>query len=238
MGHGRSHCGGGAAGNPVPGQLAAHLFRTGPVSCVNRDLDEDFAQSNGCDGGKSDDAMSFMARHALPLGANYPFTSGSFGSNGLCVKRDISTSSNAGMWLMLNGGVSVFEANRDAWGYDNVIYLPLDEDLIADRVVIQPVIVYWAISFDAKMIYQYTRGVLTSGRTKCASYLTDAMVLVGYDKAAGFWVAQRSWGATWGENGFVRLQMTGDYFGLCQMYKNAMAPRVNMFAAVPTVGGG
>ena len=50
------------------------------------------------------------------------------------------------------------------------------------------------------------------------------MIVVGYDATAGvgspesYWIIRNSWG-TWGEAGYVKVQMTNDNAGACAMYR-------------------
>ena len=75
----------------------------------------------------------------------------------------------------------------------------------------------------------YTGGVLN---TTCGVNVNHAMLLTGYgtDPGAGdFWRLQNSWGAAWGEKGFVRLGRGPAFNG------NAGQCGVQLYAALPAL---
>jgi C1A family cysteine protease len=49
-------------------------------------------------------------------------------------------------------------------------------------------------------------------------------IVVGYNATVGvgspnsYWIIRNSWGS-WGESGYVRVQMTNDNIGACAMYR-------------------
>jgi len=66
-------------------------------------------------------------------------------------------------------------------------------------------LVAWAplsICVDAASWQHYTGGVMT--HTECAQSLDHCVLLTGYDGNA--WNVRNSWGANWGESGYLRLQ--------------------------------
>jgi len=75
-----------------------------------------------------------------------------------------------------------------------------------------------SIGIDAEStVFQfYSRGVLDS--SACGTNLDHAVNIVGYgtDSATGkdFWIVRNSWGASWGESGYVRMVRNKDMCGL------------------------
>merc|ERR1719428_2493068 len=69
-------------------------------------------------------------------------------------------------------------------------------------VMQQPVSI--AIEADQSSFQMYGGGVLTK---KCGSKLDHGVLLVGYGTDAGtdYWKVKNSWGASWGDHGFVRM---------------------------------
>jgi len=43
--------------------------------------------------------------------------------------------------------------------------------------------------------------------------LDHGVIVVGY--GSNFWKVRNSWGASWGESGYVRLARTGNGAGMC-----------------------
>ena len=46
-------------------------------------------------------------------------------------------------------------------------------------------------------------------------------VVVGFNRSnvPPFWIVRNSWGASWGEGGYIRVEMTGNQtWGACNMY--------------------
>ena len=61
----------------------------------------------------------------------------------------------------------------------------------------------------------YNGGVLDS--TACGTSLDHGVLAVGYDASASepYYKVKNSWGADWGEDGYVRIAMNGDGAGIC-----------------------
>ncbi|PRW59388.1 senescence-specific cysteine protease SAG12-like [Chlorella sorokiniana] len=53
--------------------------------------------------------------------------------------------------------------------------------------------------------------------------INHAMLVVGFDRSTvpNYWIIRNSWGAGWGEGGYIRVEMTGNNtWGTCNMYYN------------------
>jgi len=86
-----------------------------------------------------------------------------------------------------------------------------DEDELMTAVNKQPVSV--AIEADQESFQFYSGGVLTAA---CGSNLDHGVLAVGYGTDAGtdYWIVKNSWGASWGESGYIRLERGINQCGL------------------------
>ena len=77
---------------------------------------------------------------------------------------------------------------------------------ISSQIINSPL----SVSVDASNWHTYKTGVLKDCRTS----VNHAVLLVGI--TGGNWKIKNSWGTSWGENGFIRLEGTGNTCGICQ----------------------
>jgi C1A family cysteine protease len=73
-----------------------------------------------------------------------------------------------------------------------------------------------AIEADTFVFQFYTSGILNSA--SCGTDLDHAVVAVGYgvDPVKGeFYIVRNSWGASWGDKGYVRIAGGKDGAGIC-----------------------
>merc|ERR550537_1598992 len=77
-------------------------------------------------------------------------------------------------------------------------------DALEAAVAQQPVSI--AIEADQSVFQHYTGGVLTSDA--CGENLDHGVLVVGYgtDNGQKYWKVKNSWGSTWGESGYIRLE--------------------------------
>jgi C1A family cysteine protease len=135
----------------------------------------------GCNGGLMDQAFDWVKGNGgLCSEADYPYTSGG-GHAGTC-----STS------------CSVDSASA-VTKYTDV--KPKDVGALETAVAQQPVAVAIAVNSNFQM---YTSGVFDG---RCGFQLNHGVLTVGYGTDAGqdFWKVKNSWGADWGEGGYIRL---------------------------------
>nr|AJD78155.1 cysteine proteinase SAG12H9 [Hevea brasiliensis]AJF19713.1 cysteine proteinase [Hevea brasiliensis] len=145
----------------------------------------------GCDGGCMDHAFEFIIQNnGLSTEANYPY----WGVDGNC-----NSMKAADPKAMITG----FE------------YVPAnDEEALLKAVAHQPVSV--AIDTGESAFQHYSSGVFTGD---CGTELDHAVTVVGYgtsDDGTKYWLVKNSWGTSWGESGYIRMERDIDAEeGLC-----------------------
>lgn len=136
----------------------------------------------GCRGGLMDNAYEWIEKNGgLCSEDSYPYTSGQ-GQRGMCKK--------SGCKIVPNSAPSKF--------FD----VPHSEASLESAVAKQPVAI--AIEADQTAFQFYQKGVLTA---KCGANLDHGVLVVGYGTEDGqdYWLVKNSWGATWGDHGYIKL---------------------------------
>jgi C1A family cysteine protease len=148
----------------------------------------------GCNGGQPDSALKYMINNGQCSETSYPYTSGVTKTAGACQKCD-------------SVGVS-FSTCYDV--------KPNDQVSLKAAVSQQPVVI--AIEADTKYFQSYSSGILTDD-LKCGTSLDHAVEIVGYGTENGidYWKVRNSWGESWGEQGYVRIQKSSSTndIGVC-----------------------
>jgi len=165
------------------------------VSLSEEDLVQcDHNGDQGCQGGLMDNAFEFINKNGgIATEESYPYTSGS-GVTGSCNSAKAT-----------NKAVTVSAFTDVPKG---------DEDALKSAVAKQPVSV--AIEADKSVFQLYKSGVLDS--SSCGKKLDHGVLVVGYGTENGkdYWKVKNSWGATWGENGFIKMVRNKDQCGISQ----------------------
>ena len=135
----------------------------------------------GCQGGSMDLAFEYLEKHAVCKETSYPYLA----KQGSCHESNCSVAVPQGSIV----------------GFKDVS--PQDMDALMQAVAKQPVSV--AIEADQMAFQLYKGGILSQ---ECGAKLDHGVLLVGYGTENGvdYWKVKNSWGADWGENGYIRLK--------------------------------
>lgn len=152
----------------------------------------DWLLDHGCNGGLMDHAFGWVKRNGICSEEDYPYTSGA-GERGTCRTPKCQPV------VHVQGHVDVPARNEDA---------------LKAAVAKQPVSV--AIEADRTAFQLYKGGVIDS--SACGTSLDHGVLVVGYgtDNGKDYWKVKNSWGATWGESGYVRLARGKNMCGISQ----------------------
>ena len=173
----------------------AHFIATGSLESYSEEqlveCDYGILKNMGCNGGLMDKAFKYVESNALATEADYPYTSGT-GKRGSC---DTSKLANASLKVSTYTDVTKNDASQ--------LKAALDK---------QPVSV--AIEADKMAFQMYHSGVLTGD--KCGTNLDHGVLAVGYGTENGveYYLVKNSWGATWGDAGYVKIGVE-DGAGVC-----------------------
>ncbi|XP_031378901.1 senescence-specific cysteine protease SAG39-like [Punica granatum] len=156
-------------------------------------------EDQGCEGGWMDSAFQFVEKHGLTTEAKYPYE----GTDGTC---NIKAESNQATKIT---GFEDVPANNEA--------------ALLKAAANQPVSV--AIDAGGFEFQFYSSGVFTGS---CGTELDHGVTAVGYgasDDGMKYWLVKNSWGAQWGEEGYIRMQRDVDAKeGLCGIAMKASYP--------------
>jgi len=145
--------------------------------------------------------LTYLETKSLSTSANYPYTSG-FGRTGQC---DTSRE---------GGELKVSEFYNVNQNDVNDLF-----NAVASGVVSV------SIEADQLVFQQYTGGIITSAA--CGVNLDHAVNAVGYGMENGinYFIVRNSWGAGWGQSGYVNIAATVG-LGTCGINRDAVYPTI------------
>ncbi|KAF0693369.1 Aste57867_15666 [Aphanomyces stellatus] len=206
----QGHCGSCWAFSTLGVSETAHCLATGNLLSLSvQQLTSCDKRNHGCDGGYAPYALDTIEESGVCTEADYPYQSGTSHKNEACQTTCTKTKLKLGDVKVTNG-----EAN-----------------LVA-VLNTQPVVV--AVEAGNPVWKNYKGGVVT----KCpGSYTDHAVIAVGYGTSSDdYFKVKNSWGATWGENGYIYLKrgMGADADGVCQVTSLITYPEVFGSPVAPT----
>jgi len=156
-------------------------------------------KSDGCNGGLQEYGMDYMENNTQETESDYPYTA----RNGKC-----QTSAAEGKVLVTQIH-NVQEESVDQLKAA-IAQGPTSVTIEADKLVFQ----------------MYRGGIFDS--SKCGTDLDHAVTAVGYGSESGkdFYIIRNSWGASWGESGYIRIAAEAGK-GICGIQQVSLYPSTN-----------
>lgn len=160
----------------------------------------------GCQGGSMDLAFSYLEKHDVCSEDSYPYLA----AQGTCHQTNCTK-------VVPQGSIT---------GFKDVS--AKDMDALMQAVSQQPVSV--AIEADQMAFQLYKGGILTQ---ECGTKLDHGVLVVGYGTENGvdYWKVKNSWGAEWGENGYIRMKRGVPKDGECGIKDQPSYPIVKASAS-------
>ncbi|KAK9097334.1 hypothetical protein Sjap_022831 [Stephania japonica] len=144
-------------------------------------VDCDRLENQGCNGGLMDNAFKFIVENGgIDTEQDYPY-----------IAKERKCDQN--------------RKNSHIVSIDGFEDVPTNNEMALQKAVAhQPVSV--AIEAGGREFQLYKSGVFTG---QCGTNLDHGVVAVGYgtdDNGVDYWIVRNSWGASWGENGYIKMQ--------------------------------
>ena len=188
----------------------AHFVSTGELLSFSEQQLVDCAYikygNYACNGGLQDNAYKYYEDgYKAELESVYPYFSGTTMKRGDCAYDSSSTTA-----------VTVSD------------YTTVTPNSVAQMKAAlnqQPLAV--AIEADKLCFQTYKSGVFNN--SKCGTTLDHAVLAVGYGTEDGqeYWLVKNSWNTTWGDQGYIKLAITGDDAGMCGVQSDPEFPTTN-----------
>jgi C1A family cysteine protease len=146
----------------------------------------------GCGGGDPATTMQHAIRYGMAQEHEYPYQSGNSQKHGSC--RSMQGSVNL-------QNLRLMQVNAR------------DENALANSLATYgPIAV--TLNGENSDFYSYAGGVYNN--PTCPTQINHAVLLVGYgtERNQPYWLIKNSWGATWGENGYMKLARGSNRCGI------------------------
>lgn len=192
----QGHCGSCWAFSAAQTLAGSYFKAYGEVVDVSRShaVDCDFF-SHGCNGGLQENAFAHWMKHPFINEADYPYEP----KDRACQEETIPSNNRL---------------VKSAFRVD------VGDDLLYDALVHMPVSI--SIRAENDDFRHYGGGVISGDG--CGYEIDHAVLLVGYEEATNSWIVKNSWGAGWGEDGYVRIAKTHTRHGVCGINQQNSIP--------------
>lgn len=103
-------------------------------------------------------------------------------------------------------------------------YVRRNPDSIKAAIAQQPVNV--AVAAGNYVFQSYTSGILMES-SGCPTAIDHGITAVGYGVESGveFLIVRNSWGSSWGEGGYIRMELADDTTGTCGVNGSVEYPK-------------
>lgn len=196
----QGNCGSCWAFSAIGAMEGAHFIKTTGLVKLSEQQCVDCVEDEGCNGGWQEDCFSYAEGDNMNTEKDYPYT----GFTDSC-------------WSKYQGPVKV----------QNFTMVPnLSSAQLKAAIAKQPV----SVTIDAGLypFQHYFGGIITD--PSCGTALDHAVLAIGYGKDADsgteYYIVKNSWGADWGESGYVRIGIA-DGKGICGIQQHSLYPDTN-----------
>lgn len=179
----------------------AYFIKNGTLDSFSEQqlVDCDHNGSMGCSGGSMEGAFQWYETNKADLEADYPYKA----TNGTCNTSITGVTNDSSYVNVQANSASAMKASIQAG--------PTSIAIEAD-----------------KMAFQFYSGGILNNASGCGTQLDHGVLAVGYgtDNGQAYFLVKNSWGASWGDNGYIKMADNGDGAGMCGMLMAGVRPTI------------